>query len=244
MLILNNGVPKSGSTWMQNILRNYLNPSYPSEAWANSWKNPSVDPDKLAGYFESGEWAGTTTLLKTHIENSSKYDFLKSDDVRVVVTHRRLTDSVVSWFHHQLRNKTTSLDEKAEWLDTKGRQFALRAVRHKLSWSDQHNALLVNYEDMVKDAVPLVEEVTKFIGSPCSLFDAINLVEKTQVRISSKKSLQEGQHVRTGGLSVAKEELPEAYLKELEALQEVVEAGSFTPEIAKAFREGKLEQAV
>ncbi|CUH51525.1 sulfotransferase domain-containing protein [Shimia marina] len=244
MLILNNGVPKSGSTWMQNILRNYLSPAYPSEKWANDWKNPSVDPDKLEGYVASGEWKEGTTLLKTHIEYSEGYKFLVADDIKVVVTYRKLTDSVVSWFHHQLRMNKTSSEDKLNWLDTKGRQFALRAVRHRLSWQDQPNALMVNYESMVQDAVPLIEEVTKFIGSPCSLFDAINLVEKTQVRISSKKSLQEGQHVRTGGLSVAKEELPEAYLKELEALQEVVEAGSFTPEIAKAFREGKLEQAV
>lgn len=225
---------------MQNILRRHLDPGYPSEKWANDWKNPSVDPDKLKGYFESGEWKEQTTLLKTHIENGEQFDFLKAPDVRIIVTYRNLTDSVLSWFHHQKRMGKTSLEDKANWLETKGRHFALRAVRHRLSWENHPNALLVKYEDMVADAVPLIEQATKFVGKPCTLFDAINLVEKTQVKVKDKKSLQEGQHVRTGGLSVAKVELPEEYYLELEALQEIVSSGKFDEDKAKAFRSGEI----
>ena len=59
MLIPNNGVPKSGSTWIQKILCQLLDPAFPSENWRNSWFNPSVDPERLS------------TRLRTHNQNNT-----------------------------------------------------------------------------------------------------------------------------------------------------------------------------
>ncbi|MBM1222453.1 sulfotransferase domain-containing protein [Ponticoccus sp. SC2-23] len=240
MLIINNGVPKSGSTWMQTILRNHIDPQYPSETWANGWMNPSVDHEKLEGYIASGEWRTGPTLLKLHLTFTPEFAFLDRPEVRIVVSYRNLPDSVVSWFHHQKRQGEVSEDQKQTWLEGAGRRYALRAAHHRLSWQGRPNAILIRYEDMLQDAAPHILNVMEFVGVPCTALQAARLAEDTQVRVNSKAALREGQHVRTGGLSVARDELPPHIHAELEELQTQLEAGSLDDDAGKAFLNGTL----
>lgn len=240
MLILNNGVPKSGTTWMQRMLVALVNPAFPSDEWRNHWKNPSVSPDRLEEYYNSGEWKSHSTLLKMHIKYEPKFAFLIDPEVRIIITYRNVCDSVVSWFHHQVRIKETTPEKKNDWLENEGRRFALSTINHRRSWEGRENALLINYEAMVADAIPSIISVMQFLGMPPDEARARELVEKTQVRVSDKSKLREGMHVRTGGLSVAREELPEEYYSQLIALQAIVEKNKFDDGVAERFLSGNL----
>lgn len=209
MLIINNGVPKSGSTWVQNILVRGLDPAFPTEKWRNSWVNPSVDHANLRAYVESGEWCAAATLIKMHFDFRDEHDYLLRDDIRIVVSYRNIPDSVVSWFHHDVRMGRTSPEHKRAWMERRGRAFAERALKHRLSWKNRPGTLLVRYEDMLADAVSGVGTIFTFIGQEKTRDECVAIAQMTQVRLKPDEPLRDGRHVRTAGRSVARDELPE-----------------------------------
>lgn len=214
MLIINNGVPKSGSTWVQRILVQGLDPNFPDKKWRNFWKNPSIDPVDLPAYIKSGEWEEIPTLIKMHFAYNLEYKSLIRDGIKIIVSHRNIPDSVVSWFHHQVRMGKTTLDQRQAWLETRGREFARRAVNHRLSWSNKSGAYLIRYENMLYSAPAEIERLFSYIGHKKTPEECSELARKTEVKLDANAPLREGKHVRTAGRSVAKDELPEELYNE------------------------------
>jgi hypothetical protein len=215
MLIINNGVPKSGSTWIQSILRETLSPSYPDKKWLNSWKNPSIEPEKLRDYIESGEWKGPRpVLIKMHIPCSSKFDYLLQDGIKVIVSNRNIPDSVLSWFHHQVREGKVNKDHLKPWCESSGRKFALAAIRHSLSWAAQPGTIMVRYEEMVSDAGWQIGKLLEQLGFPITEERRGKVAFATQVIMSENAPPRDGMHVRTAGQSKALQELPKAIYNE------------------------------
>ncbi len=220
MLIINNGVPKSGSTWVQRILEKGLNPAYPDKKWRNSWKNPSIDPTDLKAYVESGEWKGEQpVLIKMHITYGPEYDFIFQEGIKTVVSYRNIPDSVVSWFHHQVRHEKTTLERRKPWCNSTGRQFALRAVAHRLSWAGKPNVLPMKYEEMISNAPQQISRLFNGLELPLSEAKYEEIARETQVKLSTGEAPRDGMHVRTAGRSTAHEELPPHIFKELTELQ-------------------------
>jgi len=218
MLIINNGVPKSGSTWVQRILEQGLNPAYPSQKWRNDWKNPSVEPADLKAYVQSEEWKDQPTVIKMHITHEKKYDFLLRDDIKIIVSYRNIPDSVVSWFHHQIRHKKATLARREPWFKTKGRQFAMRTVAHRMSWSDKPDVIPVCYEDLVANAHDEIARIFQALGLEQPTEEYARIAQATQVTLKDDSPLREGMHVRTAGRSVAHEELSEPLFREFTEL--------------------------
>jgi len=225
MLIMNNGVPKSGSTWVQKILRQGLKPAFPSERWANSWKNPSVDRDRIIDYVNSGEWTDQPTLLKTHFVYDDSLAGLLRDDVSIIVSYRNLADSVVSMFHHQVRVGNVQSDDPAAWYAEKGLKFAKRSIRHKQSWVDKPGVLMVRYEDMLADTQAVIRQVLTAAGATPSDAQCLAISKATR---RDDTSIKEGAHVRTAGRSVAKEELPADLYARLQDMQAQMDAAPET----------------
>ncbi|MEL7090200.1 MAG: sulfotransferase domain-containing protein [Pseudomonadota bacterium] len=220
VLILNNGVPKSGSTWVHQILRKGIDPVYPGEKWLNGWENPSVDPKNLKDYVESGEWKGDKpVLIKSHILYSPKFDFLFQEGIYTLVSYRNIPDSVVSWFHHQVRQKTMTAETPEDWYATEGRKFAMRAVAHRFSWVAKPNTIFVPYEDMRADAAKEIKTLFEALNMPMADDSYAQLAKSTQVNLSKDEKPREGRHIRTAGRSTAREEIPAGLVNEFFALQ-------------------------
>ena len=220
MLIINNGVPKSGSTWIQRILVRGLRPDFPSEKWRNSWKNPSIDPRNLRAYIEGGEWQHSPTLIKMHFKLEENYDYIWNDNIKILVSYRNIPDSVVSWFHHKLRNGEVDLKHRAAWFEKEGRVFAKRALNHRLSWEKKPNTILLRYEDMLADATSGIESIFNFIGNEKTRAECVKIAESTQVTLKPGEPLRDGNHVRTAGRSVARDEIPEHLFNEFVQMEE------------------------
>jgi hypothetical protein len=223
MLIINNGVPKSGSTWVQRILSTGLQPAFPSESWRNDWVNPSVDNDRLRGFMSSGETDGPVpVLLKMHFAYNKMHSYLLRDEVKVVVTYRNLPDSVLSWFHHQGRTGKTTPDKLNSWCMTAGRSFALRAISHRLSWLSIPNLIALRYEDLVANPVAEIGYLFESLGFEKPYDECSKIAQATQVKIPEGAPLREGMHVRTAGRSLAHEELPQGIYDELRNIDEII----------------------
>jgi hypothetical protein len=242
MLILNNGVPKSGTTWIQKILISTLEPEFPSESWANHWINPSVDPSRLEDYFRSLEWQGKLTLLKTHILFSEQYKFLLHPEVKVIVSHRGLPDSVLSYYHHQrrLNHESTLGKSKDDWLEHEGRRFAMHAIEFKRSWSSVENALLIGYEDMLKNPAKNIMSIMNFLNVDCSEDEADDIADKTKITKIQLRQIDDNSHVRTAGMSMATRELSPSLYKDLLALQALADSGYVSGADQNAFFAGRI----
>lgn len=208
VLILNNGAPKSGTTWVQKICVKMLDPDFPDRKWRNFWKNPSIDPEKLQQYHASREWQEGRVLVKTHFAYEPKYSFLLEPNVRIIVTSRNLPDSVLSWFYHQVRKKGVGLEEKDGWLGTVGFEFADRLIEHRHTWRGKSNVLDVRYEDMLADAPGKVAEIAAFLDADISPKRAARIAERTQQSLAEGEAPRNDRHVRTGGQSTALQEIP------------------------------------
>lgn len=220
MLILNNGVPKSGSPWVQKILQDALNPAYPSTEWRNHWENPSIAPDNLKSYITSADWHGAQpVLIKTHIVCPRSFDFLFHSDIRIVVSYRSLPETVVSAFHHQVRLGKVQADRQNKYFRTMGRRFAIRAVTQRLSWARQPGVCMLRYEDLLADTPGQIHALLAWLKHPVSAARAEALAAATRVRLSACEAPRDGAHIRTGGRSTAQAELPAALFDELTELE-------------------------
>lgn len=221
MLILNNGVPKSGTTWVQRILETALDPAAPEARWCNGWQNPSVDVERLPDYLDSMGWCGDRpVLVKTHFVHTPTLRGLDRDGVRVVVSWRNLPDAVVSRFYHLLRAGGLRREDREAWCRSEGLAFALRAVAFRLSWWPRPNALMVDYDALVADAPGNVARILDWLGFPVSPEQAARIAADTQE--TPGDTPRDGMHVRTGGVSTAEQDLPEDVLNELQRLDRVL----------------------
>jgi hypothetical protein len=217
MLIINNGVQKSGSSLVQRLLQKALKPVPPGAAWqSEGWSNPSVPPEKLGGYYKSGEWREQTVLLKMHLRFLPEFKFLTTDpDVRVVVSRRNLPDTVVSFFHHQVRLGKAQPENRKTWMETVGRARAFAAAAYQTSWRNQPNSYVVRFEDMLSDPLPNLEGLLAFLGHPVPQARCEKIIASTIIRRNKNAEIHDGAFVRTAGLSQAKQELPEDFYNEL-----------------------------
>lgn len=221
MLIINNGVPKSGSTWVQKIIRALVQPTFPSDQWRNNWNNPSVDNKRLADYVASEEWKAVPgpSLIKMHFPHSDRVNYLSRPDIRLVVSYRNIPDSVVSRFHNEVRKGNADPDRKQNWLETSGMDFARKTVRFRNSWVGFPNLLFIRYEDLLESTQQGIARIAAHLDLPEDPALVAQVAHTTSVRRDKTAPPQEGQHIRTAGRSVAAEELPADILDRLQEIE-------------------------
>jgi hypothetical protein len=240
MLIVNNGVPKSGSTWVQKIIKICASPLSPSEEWRKSITNGAIKDDKIDLYCkQNNEWRDANILIKHHLPDSD-YSFVSDPQVRVLVSCRDLAESVVSWFHHCLRNGKANEDSKLEWLENRGRNFVVRAIRHRQASSSAPNTLMIRYEDLLSNPWAKTEEIVSFIGVHPTESLVKRIIKRTSVEPIQDLSQRQGMHIRTAGRRVAQNELPDQYYAEVQYLQTVLEEGNLKQKDLKQFRTNRL----
>ena len=125
MLVINNGVPKSGTTMFQKMLRRIRRFEPPSAAWQNDWNTPSVGKDRIVDCIRDGEWREKDILIKLH------QGFNKN--------------CPVSW-----TRKSASLSAIAFCLTRSSRDFIMRYGTAAQGWIKRRNGWLLMGADMQK----------------------------------------------------------------------------------------------
>jgi hypothetical protein len=206
MLIANNGAVKSGTTWVQSILR-ALRPydALPEQWQKTEWKNPCVDPDKLDAFINSDDFASGVYLIKSHYSPVLAPQLAKPGVV-IINCARSIPDMVLSAYHHTRRRQQVAVPIN-EWMAQNALKTAKSRMRYLKGWAPHGPTM--HFELMFADPEGAALQLAELCGS--------TLKEK-QVRavgLRSKKTpttKQEGSAVRTGRPGAGCEEIdPEIY---------------------------------
>ncbi|TVS04602.1 MAG: hypothetical protein EA413_08585 [Cyanobium sp. PLM2.Bin73] len=229
MLVVNNGVPKSGSTLIQKALILTGKFEMTIGEWQNpKWKNMSVSHDHLGGFLHSNMWHDPRNIcIKMHCSHCLVQHPGHSHSIKVITSFRNLKDSIVSMAYHNLRVQSAKNRTRDYWIKdyfSDPCRYGNTAKRLGLHYLDalRNGAYMVNYQDMTDRKSKTFADMYSYLGISVSEEELSEICAKTDPGIRSKEDISEGSHVRTGGISVAQDELPAFTLQQLDALYSIL----------------------
>ncbi|XP_041435012.1 sulfotransferase 1C2-like [Xenopus laevis] len=171
--------PKSGTTWMQEIVDLILQEGDVQKSMRAPCyvKVPFIDqvPKKnMPTGVELAQRMASPRILKTHLPINLLPPSFWEKNVKVVYVARNAKDCMVSYYYFQKINKC--LPDPGTW-DNYFSAFLSGDVPwgswfdHVLGWwkaMDKHQILFVFYEDMIKDPMHEIQKVMKFLGKDLS----------------------------------------------------------------------------
>lgn len=225
MLVVNNGVPKSGSTLMQKALMLTGKFERSIGEWQNTkWMNISVPEERVGDFLRSDVWHSPRNIcIKMHCSARLFRLPEQNELIRVITTYRNLKDSIVSMAYHNLRVQPEKNRPRDFWVKeyfSEPSRYGMTAKKLGMHYFDALNngAYIVNYQDLVSQKSETLSNVYQFLHLSISEGQLSEICSITDPGIKSKQNIVEGAHVRTGGVSVAKDELPELTYSQLDIL--------------------------
>jgi hypothetical protein len=213
MLIINNGVPKSGSSWIQTVLTRLYGLNGPSDSkWLRPWTNPSIDDAKLPGYLATDEASSRNVVIKAHYRPKPPLKKLfQQNNVKLIVSYRNMPDTIVSLYHHEKKHKKIDLPLQ-KWLAARGDVIVRDYLSIRFGWEGL--AMQVPFETARSDPEYWARKIGEYL----------NIEPKLPVRpfckqtMSNRSAVVEGNHIRTGGAG-ASQELPDHWRKVIEEIE-------------------------
>jgi sulfotransferase family protein len=211
------GYPKSGNTWVQNLLA--------AAVWG---VDASRAPDRLIQdlvpdihhrrYYRR---YGTPMLFKSH-------DLPRPEYRRVIYLVRDGRDVMVSYFHH-LRAIRGAGVTYTGMLEDRSLMFPCPWEDHVEAWLANPFAarmLVIRYEDLLEDCAAQLARACRFIGIDCAPHSLAGSVEKASFARLQQKERQQGwdleswpreaTFIRRGKAGSYRDELPSEILDVLE----------------------------
>ena len=220
MWIISNGAPKSGSTWLFNILRSMTAyPAPPAEFLDPSWVNPSVHKDKLEAFLREGHHQRSDYLTKNHFNTlSEKTTILSHDQVAVFNITRDLRDVVVSYYYHYCHKQAVEVSFTDYYRD-QGRAFARSVLYYHRLWNSGSTRVFVaSYERLHSNFDDELRRIGAFLGRSLYGQDIVRIREETTLN-SLKRKYNADHFFRKGVVGDWKEHFTPAVLDDIQDLQ-------------------------
>lgn len=201
MLYMCNGPMKSGSTWLCQILLRLVDPlELPAEFQAPGWTAPSIQPGLFFRFVIERSLDQETYVSKSHWMASDMLGRLPAHvaaslpNVCVFSIFRDIRDSVVSKYYHDRKHNGYQA-EFNEWIETRGRSFAIRLLRFHWEWQNlgiwhtfERTPFIVRYETLLENPHGSVLSIAQALGVECDDAKASSiLAEINAVRDLSKQ---------------------------------------------------------
>lgn len=141
MLVISNGAPKSGSTWLYNILVRLGEfqppPSrYLTEASRASNINPTIKPSRLKEFLDTEDHRNVDWISKNHLGKPEHRELLHNyETVLVFDLERDVRDVIVSAYYDDC-NRNDYDGTFASYYWSKGRRFAQHVFKYHSLWRD------------------------------------------------------------------------------------------------------------
>ena len=170
VLVMANGAPKSGSTWMFNILSEMHNFAKPPPEFILDTKNvnPEIRYDRLADLLSKLNYRDEDYLIKNHFGEVKHRELVLSfDSVFVFDIERDIRDVVVSGYFYEMRRRSPEERESFQrYYWTEGRYLADLVRNYHNVWREapRDRAFLVSYNRLKTDFSAEVLRMGQFLG--------------------------------------------------------------------------------
>ena len=193
--------PKSGTTWMQNIVRTMLMNEDPPEFAQMKLDDrlPYTDMSLDFPLDQVDEWP-SPRAFKSHHSTPAEMDelvFKGNRSAKIIYVLRDPRDVSVSLYHHLKKtalfkfvNEATFDDFHKQYMRNKETAVYGLWEKHVDSWlskKDEFNMLVIRYEDMIENSPREIEKVAKFVGLNLSSSRIAEIAELTSfAKVTSK----------------------------------------------------------
>lgn len=183
MLVVCNGAPKSGSTWLYNIVERLYDFDWPAEEYRTSTKkHPTIRPDALEAYLKTDEYQSKRVITKTHYGSERLRDSLLSNpQTRVLDMKRGLYDVIVSSYYDSCRREGFQGDfSKFYWFE--GRSLAQYLIQYHKLWEIGHpHVYVTSFEALKTDFEKEARRIAAFLDKSLSDEDVARIREETDI---------------------------------------------------------------
>jgi len=207
MLVIVNGAFRSGSTWLNHIVRTMVLHSDIPEEYQNvpEWeKGTSIHPEKLADFLKNVDYQHTNYISKNHFGKTSYRNLLLSyKNVYILDIERDIRDTITSsYYYYRRRREYHGTFEKFYW--QRGRWIANYLRKYHSIWQcDSPNIYVSSFERLKTDFIAEVEKIGNFLGFTLSESDINRIkketsIEKLRKRINEENRPEEERFFRKG----------------------------------------------
>lgn len=233
MLIVLNGAPKSGSTWLVLIVQamnlfERIPPKYQNQNWINS----SIAPDQISNLIEQCNYHDRNYFCKQHWVNSGEVkatNMLANADIKMINIIRDIRDVLVSRYFHDLRLNKTAEEDINDYYWSSGKNNMIWYMKYHTSWHGPEVKLqpfLCSYKRLHRDFLGQMKELVAYL----ELQDKITSEEIARIKeatsIRNRKSKGKGKFFRKGVTGDWQNHLSDAVVADLE--KTAVEIGYLT----------------
>ncbi len=203
MLVVCNGAPKSGSTWITKIVQSLsTHKKIPSQYQNEKWKNPSLKDYYTNNILSLDFYKKDDYFCKQHWSSHPKYKLIARDEnVRVLNIVRDLRDVCVSRYYHDVRLGKFDGGLEVYFQTGKAKKIIVDYIKYHQFWHDGEDSLcfLTSYEALHKDFLNQVDLLLQYIG----FVDASVRRQKANfalesTRFENKQQWGEGKFLRRG----------------------------------------------
>ncbi|MBE0661417.1 MAG: sulfotransferase domain-containing protein [Bacteroidales bacterium] len=225
MLVINNGAPKGGSTWLQQIIRSFeIYERVPAEYQDNTWWNSSIDENKLDAFLLHVKYQQDNYFCKQHWVGKTKYKKLLEDKhVKIVNIIRDIRDVLVSRFFHEkrLNNLSANLTIEDYYWNGTGKAVIKNYIEYQRFWHDSNlpesQPFLCSYKRLHNDFVNQVLELANYLNLSVIQAKEIEYIrEKTNFK--NKKETGEGKFFRKGSTGDWQNHLSDSIINDIKAI--------------------------
>jgi hypothetical protein len=205
MLVVLNGAPKGGSTWLVLIVQAMkLFQRIADEYQDGQWSNSSICEERLANFIDRVDYQEQNYFCKQHWFNENKIaelDLLAIPNVKIVNIIRDIRDVLVSRYFHDLRLNATKADNIEDYYVAIGKKNMQQYMQYHISWHSNRQALqpfLCSYERLHLNFAEQVQELVAYLGLSQLIGETeiAEIQEKTS--FSSRQETGDGKFFRKG----------------------------------------------
>jgi hypothetical protein len=195
MLVVLNGAPKGGSTWLVDLVRSIDHYSVvPQKFQDKNWKNSSIDRRKLSQFLSEVDFKSRNYFCKQHWSGFPEAkELLRNRDIRMINIVRDLRDVLVSrYFFDKLRGAFTG-DSLAQFYEDTGRRIIAEYIAYHVFWhSTQPEPLLVSFEGLKLQFRTTVVAMLEYLRLTRSDADIVKLRGTDVERATDGRTIKEG----------------------------------------------------
>lgn len=205
MLLILNGAPKGGSTWLVLIVQAMGSfKRIPEEYQDEQWSNSSIREDKIADFIDSFDYKHQNYFCKQHWVNEgdlAELNLLTVPNLKMVNIIRDVRDVLVSRYFHDLRLNLTKAENIEDYYVAVGKKNMQQYMEYHISWHSYQRTLqpfLCSYERFHENFSEQLQELVNYLGLSKTIGDREIAEIEAKTSFSSRKETGKGKFFRKG----------------------------------------------